>query len=65
MARSLNTRGREELASLRRRVQRQVALERVEPTDGQALIQKIDELDAMIIKTNEKDQPGKESYFSV
>ena len=64
MARSLNTKGREELASLKRRVIRQESLERIHPSDAKKLIDKINELDALIIKTYEIDET-KESYFSV
>lgn len=64
MALSLNTKGRQELASLRKRVQRQIQLDRIHPSDGAKLIKMIDELDAAIIKTEEVD-PKKESLFSV
>lgn len=64
MARSINTKGREELASLKRRVIRQESLERIHPSDAKKLIDKINELDALIIKTCEIDE-NKESYFSV
>lgn len=65
MARSLNSKGREELASLKQRVHRQNALGRIDPWDAVQLIEKIDDLDAFIVQMNEKDQDGKEDIFSV
>ncbi|WPH58011.1 hypothetical protein SEA_LUCKYLEO_63 [Gordonia phage LuckyLeo] len=62
MARSLNTKGREELALVRKRVIRQEALGRISYHDARLLLDKINELDALIIKTNEQDQPDKESF---
>ncbi|QXO13719.1 hypothetical protein SEA_DUMPTRUCK_65 [Gordonia phage DumpTruck] len=62
MARSLNTRGREELDLVRKRVIRQEALGRISSYDARKLKDKINELDALIIETNEKDQPGKETF---
>lgn len=65
MARSLNTKGREELAALRRRVVRQQSLERIHPVDAKKLIEKIDELDALIIKTYEVDENNQQESFNV
>jgi len=65
MARSLNTKGREELAVLRRRVVRQQSLERIHPADARKLIEKIDELDALIIKTYEIDENNQQESFNV
>lgn len=65
MARSLNTKGREELAQLKRRVIRQESLGRIDPVDADKLIKMIHELDAQIIKTNEVDQHNKENLFNV
>ncbi|QFG08204.1 hypothetical protein PBI_GRETELLYN_66 [Gordonia phage GretelLyn] len=62
MARSLNTKGREELALVRKRVIRQEALGRISAYDARVLLDKINELDALIIKTNEQDQPDKETF---
>ncbi|QFG13573.1 hypothetical protein PBI_LAMBO_64 [Gordonia phage Lambo] len=62
MARSLNTKGREELALVRKRVIRQEALGRISAHDARVLLDKINELDALIIKTNEQDQPDKETF---
>ena len=65
MARSLNTKGREELAVLRRRVVCQQSLERIHPADARKLIEKIDELDALIIKTYEIDENNQQESFNV
>lgn len=65
MARSLNSKGREELRSFKTRVQRQLALDRIEQDEAEWLIAKINEIDAFVVTLNEKDQPGKEDIFSV
>lgn len=62
MARSLNDKGREELDALLKRVNRQHALSRITTEDQRKLVDKINELDALIIQTNEVNPDDKESF---
>lgn len=62
MARSLNDKGREELDALLKRVNRQHALRRITTEDQRKLVDKINELDALIIQTNEVNPDDKESF---
>ena len=54
MALRLKDKGREELAALKLRVNRQFTLERISKGDADYLIELINEIDAHIIKMSEK-----------
>lgn len=60
MARSIKSRGLSELRSLRARVLRQHALERISRPDRDWLITHIDELEARIIQMQERNEQGEE-----
>ena len=56
MARSLQSRGLEELASLKKRVNRQHSLERISRQDRDILVAYIDDVEAKIIGMDEKQE---------
>lgn len=52
--------GAVEVARLRRRVRRLLALERVSPADAEYLVQRCDEMEARITTMQEFNETGKE-----
>ncbi|QSL67820.1 hypothetical protein [Nocardia phage P3.1] len=62
MARSLKSRGLEELRTLRRRVERQYALGRILRSDREFLVKHLDEVEARITKMSEKNENGMEEF---
>jgi hypothetical protein len=56
MARSIKTQGMVELDALRKRVRRQLALRRIRPDDCDWLVTKLNEVEAYIVKMDEKGE---------
>lgn len=52
--------GRAEVAALRRRTRRLLALERIMPADEEYITRRLDEIDARIVAMHELDEYGKE-----
>lgn len=62
MARTLKTRGLEELRTVRRRVERQFTLDRILRSDRDYLVKLFDMAEARIITMSEKNENGEEEY---
>ena len=62
MAKSLKTRGLDELLILKRRVNRQLGLGRISVVDADFLIEHVNEIEARIISMNEKNEDGEEEW---
>lgn len=62
MARTLKTRGLEELRTLRRRVERQYALERIGRYDKEYLVEHLNRVEARIIGMTERNENGEEEF---
>lgn len=56
MAKSLKEAGVKELDAFKRRVRRQLALERISKPDHDALIEHVDEMEAIISRMEEKGE---------
>ena len=56
MARSLKDAGMEELSGLKRRVNRQHALQRIHRSDRDELVELIDQIEAKIVSMDEKEE---------
>lgn len=62
MARTLKTRGLEELNTLRNRVNRQFTLDRIRRSDRDYLVSLLDKVEARITTMAEKNENGKEEF---
>lgn len=60
MMRPLQVVGVAEVARLRRRVRRLLALGRVLPTDAAYIVERLDQIEARIVTMHEEDEYGKE-----
>ena len=58
--RSLKDAGVEEVARLRRRARRLLAMERILPVDADFIVTRCDEIEARIVNMHELDEYGKE-----
>lgn len=60
--RSLKDVGREEVARLRRRTRRLLALERIMPADADYITDRLDQIDARIVSMQEFNEYGEEEH---
>lgn len=60
--RALKDVGVKEVATLRRRVRRLLALERVFPADANFIIKRLDEIEARIVSMHELNEYGEEEH---
>lgn len=60
MARTLKSKGLEELRSLRRRTRRQQGLERIGKADADFIVSRLDQIEARIISMTEENEHGEE-----
>lgn len=58
--RSLKSTGLREVAQLRRRARRALALGRIMPTDANYIVVRLDEIEARIVEMHETNEYGKE-----
>lgn len=58
--RTLKDAGRDEVARLRRRTRRALAMERILPADAEYITERLDEIDARIVSMQEFNEYGKE-----
>lgn len=62
MARSLQTRGLDDITSVKKRAERQRALGRISRQDCDWIVDHLDELSAYIVRMDEKDDKEEEPF---